>query len=113
MAIGTLNRLVGFFGQLDLKLALYLDCFMGHFEGGQHIIFGYFLGFAFDHQDVFDGGGNDQVKVCLFLLSERGVDNILNANTAGTIQLQLRSEIATSAVTLLGGSVWLKYRTIS
>jgi hypothetical protein len=38
---------------------------------------------------------------------------VKNANTAGTIQLQLRSDIATSAVTLLGGSVWLKYRTIS
>lgn len=38
---------------------------------------------------------------------------VLNANTAGTVQLQLRSEIAASAVTLLGGSVWLKYRTIA
>jgi len=37
---------------------------------------------------------------------------VKNANTAGIVQLQLRSEVAASAVTLLGGSVWLKYRTI-
>lgn len=38
---------------------------------------------------------------------------VKNANTAGTVQLQMRTEVSTSAATLLGGSVWLKYRTIS
>jgi hypothetical protein len=38
---------------------------------------------------------------------------IRQASTAGSAQLQMRSEVGGSAVTLLGGSLWLKYRVIA
>ena len=75
MAVGAFFGLAHGLHHFELCLALHLDGFVRHLEGGEQVVFAHFLHFAFDHHDVFNRGGHHEVHVGGLELGEGGVDD--------------------------------------